>query len=307
MAFLADRLLSGLKRRIVQPSSQQLLSNSDILEMADDTIKTKLVTLIKSVNQDFFVTNVQTSLVASQKYYAIPYRALGRTLRDLKLVDSSGNRRDLSLIAIEDEHMYRSGTIAEGFYFFGDKVAIVPTPTDATYSLEFWYELPPNRLCISSDAGEIASFTTTTVTVTSAPTTIAVNSLVDFIAGKSGCQTLAFDSSVTNVASTTYTLASSAIPSGLAVGDFIAPAGKSPVIQLPDESYPYLETCLAMRVLKTIGDFDGAKLLESDKDEEEKALKMILAPRISGETTKIINRRGILRATRGRFLSGSYL
>lgn len=307
MAYLSDRLLAGVKRRIVLPASQPLYSNSDFFALADDTIKASLVPLIRSVNQDFFVIKTITALVQDQTYYAIPYRAIGRTLRDLKLKDPSGNRRDMALIALEDEHMYRAGTIAEGFYFYGDRVGIVPTPQDATYSLEMWWEMPPANLVLSSEAAVVASIGTTTVTVSSAPSTITSGSVVDFIGGKAGCETKGYDVTVSNVSSTTYTFNSASdIPDNLEVGDYISVAETSPVIQLPNEAYPYLETVLCMKILTSVGDFEGSARLEGAAAEEKKSLLSLLEPRIEGETTKIINRKGMLRAYRGRFLTTRY-
>ena len=208
----------------------------------------------------------------------------------------------MALIASEDEHYFRSGTLPQGFYFKGDKIVVVPIPLDTTYSLQYWYELPPGKLIPTSSAGLVQSISATTVTVANAPTTIAVNSLVDFIAGTSGCATVGMDVMVTNIAGNTYSFAAGTIPTSLNVGDYICPAQQSCLIQLPDEAYPLLETSLAIRILKEIGDFDGAGRLKEDEDDNAKMLKMIIEPRITGEPTKLINRRSLLRGYRGCLL-----
>lgn len=311
MAVLADRLLRGLKRRAIVPASQPLLTNSDIFEMADDTIKGDLVPLIKSVNQDFFVYIETEDLVPYQDEYPIPYRAIGRTLRDLKLQDNTTpvpNRSSMALIALEDSQYYRTGSIPLGFYFKGDRIVVIPMPLNNTviYKLEKWYELQPNKLITLTDAAVVQSVGATTVTVVSAPATISEATPVDFIQGTSGCGTLGMDATITNISGNTYTFAADVIPETLTAGDYISVAQTSPVIQLPDEAYTYLETCLAIEILKTLGDFEGAgRLVEDAKNEKENLLK-ILQPRIEGEPTKCINRRGLLRAYRGRFLSSRY-
>jgi len=306
MAVTADELLTGIKSRIVYPSSQPLFNDTNVLKFADDSIKSKLVPLLKSVNQDYFVRTSRTALVPQQRFYKIPYRALGRTLRDLKLVDSGGNRRDMSLIALEDEHMFRAGSLPEGFFFKGDEIGIVPTPIVDDYALEFWWELPPGKLTQVANCGTVVSFTTTDVTVQSAPSDIAIGDKVDFIAGESGCATLSFDAVVQNLAAATYTFSLDVIPEDLQQGDYVAPALYAPVIQLPDECYPFLETCLAVRILKSLSDFEGARELEEQRKEEEKDLLKMLEPRITGENTVIINRKGVLRGFRGRFLTSRY-
>lgn len=299
MANTADRLLQGLKRRSIIPSSQPLFGNSDLLALADDVIRGKVVPLLIGIRQDFLVTTSLTPTVVNQAAYAIPYRAVGRTLRDLKMVDSGGSVRDLALLAIEDEHLFQAGGGSpHGFYFKGDKVVLVPPPQSALTSLEFWWECPPGRLVETSSASVVTGFTATTVTVDQVPTSITTGTNVDFIAAKSGNAPMAIDKAVTNVAGLTYTFAAGAIPADLAVGDYISVAQTSPVIMIPDECYPMLETLVSQRILNALGDFEGAQALGKDVSEEEKAIKMLLEPRIRGEATVIVNRRGLLRSAR---------
>jgi uncharacterized membrane protein len=307
MAVTADRLIAGVKRRITIPASQALITNEDILQYADDCIKYKLVPLIKSVVQDFFVTKTITELVADQREYAIPYRTIGRTLRDLKILDGGDGRYDIPLIAIEDEQYYCQGaSMPQGHYFYGDRIAIIPTPISTDYSLEIWYELQPSELVVLSDAAVVVSKTATTVVVSSVPSTIVNGSVVDFIQGISGCSTLAMDKTITGLASTTLTFAADEIPSDLAAGDYVSIKQTSPVIQLPDEAYPLLETVTAMRCLQAISDYESIERLKGDEKEEEKNLKLILEPRNRGETTKIIKRNGFLRGFRSRLNGGYY-
>ena len=115
------------------------------------------------------------------------------------------------------------------------------------------------------------------------------------------------DVAVTNVAGTQVTFAAAGAPTALAVGDWIAIAGQSPVLQLPDDCYPLFETYVCHKILYAIGDYDGASQLLSDAGEQEKNLKILLEPRIIGEQKKIINRTGLLRGNRGAFWRGGGL
>ena len=135
----ADRLLAGVKRRIVIPASQSLLLDADILAMADDEIKASMVPLLTAARQDYFVTSVNVATVADQESYAVPYRAVGRGLRDLKIVDSAGLVRDVGLVTIEDAHRAIDSSSVSGFFFKGDSVVLVPAPADALSSIQFWY------------------------------------------------------------------------------------------------------------------------------------------------------------------------
>lgn len=306
MTITSDAFLTSLKRRITLPASQVLLNDTDLLAMADYVMRTKVVPLIKSVRQDFFVLTTDEQLVIGQSEYDIPYRALGRGLRDLKLKDSSNGRRDLVLIALEDEHLFRAGTIPLGFYFKGDKIVVVPTPTDDSFSLQKWWELPPANLIQTSEAAVVVSVSDPNVTVSSVPSTLTTGAVVDFIKGVEGNVTIGYDQTIQNIAGNTITFSADAIPSGLQAGDYICLAQKSPVVQLPAEATPYLETCTAQHVLKAIGDYDGSSALNEVEKDEATNLKQVLEPRIEGESTKIINRKGLVRGWRGRFLTSTY-
>ena len=299
MAKTSDRLLEGVKRRAIVPSSQPLFDDNDLLALADDVIEELMVPLLKAARQDFFVTTDEVTVVSGTRLYDIPYRSVGRTLRDLKLLNGTGFIRSLPKIAIEDEHLFQSsGGNVTGFYFRGDKIALVPTPTSSGFSLERWYELAPSKLVKVSDAAVVTGITATTVTVDTAPDTIATGTVIDFIQARSGNSLLAMDKTVTNVAGNVYTFAVDDIPTTLAVGDYVSVAQTTPVIMFPNECYPLLETATTRRALAALGDFEGADVLAKDEGEESKRLRALLEPRIEGEATVIINRRGLLRGTR---------
>ncbi len=288
------------------PASQVLMNDADILAIADYVTKSKVVPLIKSVRQEFFVVTSREALVANKDLYDIPYRALARTLRDLKLVDSSDNKSDIVLIPVEDEHMYRAGTLPAGFYFKGDKIAIVPKPQSTAYSLEKWWEMPPSKLVQSANAAVVQTVVGDNVTVSSVPASITTGSLVDFVKGVSGNSTVAYDLLVTNIAGNTISFGSGVVADFLVPGDYISVAQTTPVLQIPNEAEPYLETCAGIQVLKAIGDYEGADRLSADEKDEATNLKILLEPRIEGEGVKIVNRRSLVRGWRGQSMTSGY-
>lgn len=300
MTITADRFLEGLKRRVTVPASQVLMLDADLLAIADDIIRAYLIPLFVSVRQDFFVTSTETQLEDQVSAYDIPYRAIARGLRDLKIVDSSGSVRDVALIPIEEVHRFGSTTLLDGFYFKGDQIVLVTEPSNPATgeAIQFWWEEPPGRLVTVSEAAKVVSISTNVVTVTSIPSTITAGVTVDFLKGTSGNRTLDRDIGVTAATGTQITFALGDVPSSLAANDYISLAETSPVIQLPNEAYSLLESQVARRILIANGDFDGAKMLDEDIRNEDRNLKMILEPRIQGEPQVIINRTGLLRGRR---------
>lgn len=309
MTVTTDYLIESAKRRIVVPASQPLLTPADFLGIANNIMKSRLVPLIESVNQEFFVYDVFIPLENGKSEYAIPYRALGRALRDLKLVytdpnDSSraNNTRSLAQVALEDAQIYEVNALTAGFYFKSDKIRLVPNvPANVQpyQSLQVFYRLPPNDLCYVSEAAQVASISEDEVTVTQVPSTFLTGVEIDFIQGESGNSILSMDKTITNISGTTLSFGLGVVPDDLVPGDWISLAGTSPVVNFcPNESQPYIESCIAARLAQILGDFEGAAQLKDDISEDKKNLLSILEPRIDGEPTIIINRSSLVRGNR---------
>lgn len=303
MAITSERLLRGIKRRITIPANQILFSDDDMLEVADDIISSKLCPMIMSLNQDYFIYLEEEALVASKTDYAIPYRAIGRTLRFLTLRDSNNNVRDLNFVTIEDAANYANSASTVGFHFLSDKIHLVPdvpsTYTGTDY-LQKRYPLPPSKLVPASEIMVVTgNITATSVDVSSVPASFIAGANVDFIQAQQGNTIYAMDKAIVSVASLTINFATSDIPSLLAVGDYIALAGESPVVNfIPDVAYSYIETRTSERVLQAIGDYEGLKNLKEDAKEEKQDLEKIMEPRILGNPRVFINRNGLVRGAK---------
>lgn len=300
MATTSDALVDGIKKRVTMPASQALITDADIRSIADTMIKGRMVPLVTSLNQEFFVTITDTDIEAGVSLYAIPYRAIGRKLRELKLVVEDENVRNIAQIALEDAQSFYQATFTCGFYYQGDKVRLVPdVQSDITIdqALRMWWYCPPSALCGVSQAALVVSISDTVVTCVTVPSEVAGAAAIDFVQGRSGNSILGFDVVPTSTSATTVTFSSADdIPTDLQAGDYISVAGTSPVVNfLPNESQPLLESYCAERVCQRIGDFDGMKTIKEDISAEEKSLKLLLEPRIDGEPVIIINRQGLVR------------
>ena len=299
MAVTTDRVLAGVKRRAVVPTNQVTLDDTAILALIDDVIKLDVIPLIDSVNGEYFVTTSLSALVASQSNYDIPYRAIGRAIRDLKIRDTATNFvRNCTYIEPEDAHLYSDSTQDFGHYFQGDEVVLIPTVA-STYtgsvSLEFWYKLGVSRLVKLANAAKVSSVSSPSVVVESVGD-IVTGSVIDFIRGKSGNRIYSMDKTVTNVAGTTLTFAAADIPSGLVAGDYISIQSTSPVItMIPDECSPWIERLGAREVLLAIGDDLGSDKLAPGIAQGRDNLLSLLEPRNEGEAKIIVNRNSLAR------------
>lgn len=303
--MLATKLIANIKRRCTIPASQRLLEDTDILAICDTVTMEKLVPEIISLRQNYFVTSSDVALTDGTDTYSIPYRAIGRTLRDLKIKYSDGQKSDLSLVDLEDEHYLGAVTgFPRSFYFKGDKIVLVPPP-GAGLTLEMWWEMPPSLLIKEDQAAKVISTSGDDITVDSVPPSITLSTDLDFIEGKAGFCTYAYDITPINIVGTTITFSAGALDNlTITAGDYLSVVETTPLVQLPRECQPFLETLAARRVLQAIGDFEGLKMLSPDEDDDLKQMRRLLEPRIRGEATKITHRNGLLRGVTSRYRRG---
>jgi len=300
--MLTDDLLESVRTTITSPVNQVLLTDDRLLDFGNQEIDSKVVPMISSLNQDYFTYLETEAITSGQDSYDIPYRAIGRTLRDLKIIDSSGSVRNISKVQLEDAHLYRYNATPQAFYFFGDQIKLAPTPDVTGVSLQKFYLIKPSKMVLESDAGKVTAVSGTSVTVNMVPSSFVVGAKVDAIKGKQGHRLLDIDRTISGVAGLVLTL--DAAVTGLAVGDYIAYQCETPVIQLPDEVLPYLIYLMAKRCLETLGDYEGVSAIDKEILIRKKNCEYLLAPRIEGESTKILQRYGLLRGHRGRYVRG---
>jgi hypothetical protein len=306
MAITSTYLIEGVKRRITDPQHQNRLKNGDILAFADQIIQAEIIPIMESAQQDFFVTYSETPIVSGQSEYDIPYRAIGRNFRELKIRNSGDSVntnfwRNVPLISIENAYIYYTWSNIAGFYFKGDKIRLVPDVQSGAYAnsiLAMWWRLPPNKLVEFDQVAQVVSVASNVVTVDGVPGDIEAGSTIDFVQGKSGCSIISYDVPVASTSSTTITFATAdEVPSELVAGDYICVAGQSYVVNfIPNECYPLLETLTCRRAAQAIADYENLKILDFDAKTERENFKKLIEPRIDGEPTIIVNPRSITRS-----------
>lgn len=267
------------------------LTETDLLGFLDDATQDYIVPILMSVREGFLIAKEDTSLVADQTEYAMPERASAERLYRVLLVDSAGEETALDRV----ETARRSDQ--EGFELV-DNTIVISGSVSGYSSLRVEYFRMPNRLVALSATCKVASFTDTTVTVDDIPSTFSTSEPVDFIAGNAGFRCRAIDKTPTNVNQGTnvLTFTSGDIPSTLAVGDYVALAGQTPIMQIPQSLRPLAEQRAVCLALEALGDGKLSTALKSLAD-MEKRLVPTLASRVPGAPRVIIN----------RYAQGSYL
>lgn len=290
--------ISNVMQLCSLPASQTRVNTSAFYYFSNRKMKDTIVPVIHSLNQEYFVWKTTTAIVANQTQYELPSRAFGRKLRELKLVNTAGGTSNLPQVSIERTQFYRTGSLPAAFYMYGDVIEIVPTPTATGYSLQLWWFLAPGDIVTPSEAAVVVSVTDDDVTVSSVPSQITNGAVVDFIQASGAARYLEINKTITGIAGNVISFAADTVPDGLAAGDYISLAGKSPVIQLPEVAICYLETLTAMEILGAISDYEGQGRLKETRDEQKTNMLNALAPRIDGEVIPLVNDYGFLGGPR---------
>jgi hypothetical protein len=148
----------------------------------------------------------------------------------------------------------------------------------------------PNNICLTSAAGQVSVINTLTneVTLLNCPTTWVVTDTFDVIMGKPGFKSRADDATITNIDTTTKVLTFTTLPTGLAVGDWVALSGFSPITQIPYEVFNILEQRVVIKMLEEMKDSEGLKnAADVYKDMTDK-FRTLVSPRADGSPKRIV-------------------
>lgn len=300
MTYTTDDLIKSVKRGMTIPNYQALISDDDILQLATEEMLGEMITIITSLRSEFFVRVELMPIVAGQSEYDIPYRSLGRTLRDLNYkVDTF--RRNLAYISPEDSIYWMNngtGGDARGFTFRADKIVLLPASNNSQAELEISFIMRPNKFTTVAKSARVESVDLamgTIVTQSVPPDEFQIGVNLDVLQNKQGVSVLAYDKTLTNVSGNT--LSFSSIPSGISKGDWLSLAETTPILQIPEEGMQCLAQMTQCRVCEAIGDTEGLQSADKRKGERIKSFQKLLTPRNEGELQRVLPRQSLLQRT----------
>lgn len=294
--FTTTALISNLKRRILLPSAQILFSDEELVAFMSDELMITCMTEIKKAKKEFFVKITDVPIVAGQTTYSIPQRAYSSAIRDFSFLDVNNNEFNCPHLipeVVKDGGIYGTPGNLYGAYFQGDQL-IVYTGTSNPTSIRIRWERRPNNLALSSQSARITAINTglNQVTVASVPSGVfSVGTEVDFINNNPPFDSKGDDYPITGILANVFTF-SGGLPTGIAINNYIAPSGKSPVAQVPYELHLVISQLGASKVLQAKGDQNWQNERAMGNEMLSQFIQSI-SPRVEGSPNVITNRRGI--------------
>lgn len=306
-SLLASELIASVKRRASIPDSQIDLNNQDILDICNEELMDSVVPQILQFHEEFFTYIKDMTLVANQSTYKIPYRAIGRKIRDLKYrdnTDDTGTLYNMTRILPEDRAYFKGGfTPYKAYYFQGDEIVVIPSvgPTPVG-ELVVDFFMRPNKIVLESRCSVITAINTSTgvITVDAIPTNLLTGE-IDFVEVHPGHRLLGYDIIPTNVDALNLRFTVSTSTDGLtklAVGDYICSAGESPVAQIPSELQSLLAERGAARCLASLGHQENLEASNQKIAELEQKSGSLIDNRSDGQPIKLNNVGGLLRQSK---------
>lgn len=305
--FTSTALLASIKRRAIIPDSQILYTDSDLLAIASEELRSTIAPLLMKVREEYMVTDYDQTIVSTQTAYRIPTRAIGQKLHDAVLLNPDGN--EISMPRADPSQLkkqwmagaYLAYANRTKFYFKDDQVILFPDASAIanSFSLRMKYYRRPNNLIATTDAAQITVIDATNkiLTFASIPSTWTTSDVFDILKGTPSFRSWGDDLVITGITSTTMTF-SAAFASGLAVGDWVARAGVSPVPQIPYEVHDLLAQRSACKVLEGLADQNGLASAERVYDEMIGNFLSMVSPRADDSPKRIVRSNSLWGGSR---------
>lgn len=308
-----NTLIASAKRRAMLPQAQITFTADDFTAFANEEMDMALMPYVLSHHEDFFLTSVDIPLVSGKNKYAIPYRAIGNSLRDVSYKDTSNSIQEMTRISVEDESYYQysggnsfTGTGFRVFYIKNNEIVLLPEDIqNPSGSLKVSYYIRPNQLVSEDRVSVITAVNSTTgeISVDNIPDNIELDSLVDLIQKKSPHKCLSIDITVTNIdtVNNIITIDPSSVPSELTVGDMVATAEECIIPQIPTDLHSMLSQRIACRCLEALGDQAGLQAANLKLAEMESKGSSLIQDRVEGAPLKVNNRHSFLSRLKSRY------
>jgi hypothetical protein len=246
--FLAEvRLRAGI------PTSHPDYTDAVLLRMGTNKLLLEVSALIRSAQEDFAEAQpgsaTDTPLVALQRVYDIPARALTNSIIRCSILKTDG---------VTEDPLERVDNLAKGRGYFlrGNTIVLTYDPTADGSKLRIFHDRRPNRLVTVAETRTVTAVAGGVLTLSAAPpASWSVANRFDFVRPTSPFVHRAID--VT--ASVVGPGATMTVPDGLgiAVGDYVSLAEEACVPQVPEELHELLMQVTANVVLRQIGPPDA--------------------------------------------------
>ena len=294
----ADQALAGIKLRCHWPSTNAPISDANLLLLADQEIVGSLWPMLVASQGDYYLSYLDHAITADKARYRLPKKSYG-PIKDVLIVDSNGAEAHVDAMNIEELGQEPQSNRKFLHFIDGDFLGLYPTPSTTQDTLRIRFYRHPNALALTTTSRQISALTSATRLTLSAAisgTGWTTGTDVDIIGSGNAHQVLSEDIDLTGTGASTIDMAS--YPSTIEVGDWVATAGQTPLVPLPDFLVPLLMTRVALQALNGAGDAEAFDRMFKLGDLLERGARTVLEPRSEAAPRVIVPTHSAHRAKR---------
>lgn len=307
----SDEFIQSVRRRCMAPENTEVYDDMDILEIASEEIAVEIMPALLSIHEGYMLTHIDISIEQDKNKYRIPERAVANKLKDVCLVDTSGNVFELTEIDVgrlsDYSTSYTTGFETGIFYVENDEVTFLSNDNIGYAFIRMYFYIRPSNLVEMEFAGRVSSVsvgaTETIITLENFPTafTNISTNLFDIVSGKNPNKIYNYDIEATavNKNSSTITFTNSDVSENIQAGDFICFASETVVPQVPVEWHPVLAQTVAVHILEGLGDEQGKASAERKLERMMRNLTTLFERRIEESSKKIVSRHSVIADSLG--------
>ncbi len=292
MSHTTDDLIARVKLWGMLPSSQDTFLESDFTQILNDEMTMTVVPFIKNIREEYFIEYTDYPIVQNQFEYDIPPNSVGMSLREVVIVDASGNEYKIPRYSLQDRmSTIRSSSVyndtAGGYYLIKNKVHLKSTTLYSNQTLRMYYYRRPDLLVTQANGARITAISGSpgayTITVNAVPSSW-VTSATDYDIGSGSLPYDSIDRDVSLTITGTSFAYNSTLTDGMAVGNWITLPGTTVNAQLPLEASDLLCQAAVLRCLEALGQGEENSSAIQKYKQIEKNLINIMSPRVDGDS-----------------------
>lgn len=277
--YTTDGLISQIRRRASMPESQNLFTDSKLVDMLNDEFVAKILPFVVSFHEEYYLDFVDYSIDGVTTEYNIPADAIGNKLKDVQIWNSGYMVAPLPRLSPSELSWGW-----QGYYIKNNKIVLYPNPLNVGDTLRIQYYRRPSSLILNNEGAKITVVpSTTTVTVQSIPASIVNGSVIDIVEVTPPFKVLG-TRTITNISGNDISF--SAL-SGISVGSYVCLSGESVSAEIPAECYVLLAQAVVVRCLEAIADVGGLQIASSVYDSMKADIQNLLTPRVENEPKRI--------------------
>jgi hypothetical protein len=282
MDFTSTGLIAQIKRRALIPTSQNLFTSPDIIDMLNEELQNRIVPYIMNVREDYFLTYNEITQDGTQEEIDIPYDAIGNKINQITLYTSTTN--DSFFATIPRLTPSQINDYFGGYYIEGNKIKLYPKAISSG-KLRIYYYKRPSEIVASTRWAIVSTINTNTSIVcsTNLPANITTGSEIDIVKNIQPWDTTK-ETTAGTVSGATVNLSDT---SDISVGYYVCSKDESPFAQIPQDTIPLLIQSVVVRMMEYMGDTNGLQSGLLTYAQMESDNRGLISPRVDAQPKKI--------------------